>query len=303
MNWKFIAKTAVTAILLTVIFKVVHIDRLIAVIKDINSLYLAPALIFQFLSTIISSYRWNLIMKTLEFNEKFGFYFKSYFKGTFFNQALPSSIGGDAVRIIELGGLGYSKKEAFYGIFIDRIVGLLGLLILNITANFSYDALLPLWLYHLINITCAGSIAGFIILVMIRKMKFMAKVRFLDLFYDLSKRFRTVYSDIPNITKQLALSVVIHLFSILSIYTLALSLGLEYDLGVYLVIVPPVFLFTLIPVSLAGWGVREGAMVGIFLLIGAPKEAVLSISILYGLIVIIHSLPGMFFWMRSKKRL
>jgi len=303
MNWKLITKTAVTAILLIVMFRVVDTERLISVIKGINALYLAPALAFQFLSTIISSYRWNLIMKTLQFREGFSFYFKSYFKGTFFNQALPSSIGGDAVRIIELGGLGYSKKEAFYGIFIDRIVGLLGLLILNITANFSYDALLPSWLYHVINITCAGSITGFIVLVMLRKMKFMARIRFLDLFYDLSRRFRTVYSDIPNITKQLALSVVIHLCSILSIYTLALSLGLEYDLGVYLVIVPPVFLFTLIPVSLAGWGVREGAMVGIFLLIGAPKEAVLSISILYGLIVIIHSLPGMIFWLRSKNRL
>ena len=303
MNWKLIVKTAVTGILLIVMFRVVDTERLISVIKGINALYLAPALAFQFLSTIISSYRWNLIMKTLDFREDFSFYFKSYFKGTFFNQALPSSIGGDAVRIIELGGLGYSKKEAFYGIFIDRIVGLLGLLILNITANFSYDALLPSWLYHLINITCTGSITGFIVLVMLRKMKFMARIRFLDLFYELSRRFRTVYSDIPNITKQLALSVVIHLFSILSIYTLALSLGLEYDLGVYLVIVPPVFLFTLIPVSLAGWGVREGAMVGIFLLIGAPKEAVLSISILYGLIVIIHSLPGMIFWMRSKNRL
>lgn len=303
MNWKLIVKTGVTALLLIIIFRIVDIDRLLAVIKNINALYLVPALIFQFLSTIISSYRWNLIMKTLMFKEKFSFYIKSYFKGTFFNQALPSSIGGDAVRIIELGSLGYSKKEAFYGIFIDRIVGLLGLLILNITANFSYDALLPLWLYHLINITCAGSIAGFIILVMLRKMKFMAKIRFLDLFYELSRRFRTVYSDIPNITKQLALSVIIHLFSILSIYTIGLSLGLEYELGVYLVIIPPVFLFTLIPISLAGWGVREGAMVGIFLLIGAAKETVLPISILYGLIVIIHSLPGMFFWLRSKNRL
>lgn len=303
MDKKLIVKTGVTALLLAVIFKFIDMDRLLATIKDINALYLVPALIFQFLSTIISSYRWNLIMKTLNFGERFSFYIRSYFKGTFFNQALPSSIGGDAVRIIELGGMGYSKKEAFYGIFIDRIVGLLGLLILNLTANFTYDALLPLWLYHLINITCAGSIAGFIILVMLRKMKFMAKIRFLDLFYELSRRFRTVYSDIPNITKQLALSVVIHLFSILSIYTLGRSLGLEYELGVYLVIVPPVFLFTLIPISLAGWGVREGAMVGIFLLIGAPKEAVLSISILYGLIVIIHSLPGMFFWMRSKNRL
>ncbi|MDH3974488.1 MAG: flippase-like domain-containing protein [Deltaproteobacteria bacterium] len=303
MNIKTLIKTAITIILLTVIFRFVDFPSLLKILKEINPLYLIPAVAFQFLSTFVSSLRWNIIMKTLDFKESTWFYIKSYFKGTFFNQALPGSIGGDAVRVLELGGLGYRKREAFYGIFIDRIVGLLGLLLLNLAANFTYSDLLPTWLYRLINLTCTGSITGFIVLVMLRKAKFMSKIRFLDLFYDLSKRFRKVYSNIPNISGQLILSVIIHLCSILCIYAIALAIGLEYGLGAYLVIMPPVFLFTLIPISLAGWGVREGAMVGIFLLIGAPKEAVLSISILYGLIVIFHSLPGMIFWVQSKSRI
>jgi len=300
---KNLAKIAVTSVLLFVIFRVTDYKVLLSILKSINLLYLIPAIAFQFLSTLVSSYRWYLIMKTLEFREGALFYLKSYFKGTFFNQALPSSIGGDAVRILELGGLGYRKREAFYGIFIDRIVGLIGLLILNLGANFINSELLPKWLYQLINLMCLGGIIGFIMLVQLRKLRFMSEVGLLNLFYELSKRFRQVYNNRSNIMIQLGLSVIIHLFSIMAIYYISKSVGMEYSLGVYLVVMPPVILFTLIPVSLAGWGVREGAMVGIFMLIGAAKEPVLSVSMLYGLIVVLHSLPGMLFWLESKKSL
>jgi hypothetical protein len=70
---------------------------------------------------------------------------------------------------------------------------------------------------------------------------------------------------------------------------------------IFLIAVPPVFLLTIIPISLAGWGVREGAMVGIFMLVGADETKILAISILYGLLLIISSLPGSYFWVKSKR--
>jgi uncharacterized membrane protein YbhN (UPF0104 family) len=80
------------------------------------------------------------------------------------------------------------------------------------------------------------------------------------------------------------------------------ALGMGYPASVYFVAVPPVLLLSIVPVSLAGWGVREGGMVGIFMLIGADKETVLSMSILYGIILIVSSLPGMYFWIKNKGR-
>jgi uncharacterized membrane protein YbhN (UPF0104 family) len=56
-----------------------------------------------------------------------------------------------------------------------------------------------------------------------------------------------------------------------------------------------------VPISLAGWGIREGAMIGIFLLIGADQTKVLAMSIIYGILLIISSLPGAYFWIKSKK--
>ena len=92
----------------------------------------------------------------------------------------------------------------------------------------------------------------------------------------------------------------IHLFSIINIYLVGQSVGLDYSVLTMAVIVPPVVLLTLIPVSLAGWGIREGAMIGLFGLIGAAQANVLSMSIIYGIILIIASLPGLYTYLRHK---
>ncbi|NOX79829.1 MAG: UPF0104 family protein, partial [Deltaproteobacteria bacterium] len=84
---------------------------------------------------------------------------------------------------------------------------------------------------------------------------------------------------------------------------LGVSVGLDYPLTVYLVLVPPVILLTILPISMAGWGVREGAMIGFFLLIGADRSKVLSLSILYGLLALTASLPGLLVYVSQKNRL
>lgn len=287
--------------MLWIAFRMVDFQYIYQIILNADAKYIVLAILLQLISTSLAAYRWSLIMQTLNFNQPFLFYLASYFKGAFFNQALPGSIGGDAIRGLELGSLGYSKKEAFFGIFIDRIVGLAGLLILNLGANIVSGGILPAWLFHLINALCVGGISGFLILILLRKVAWLRKYRATRLFADLSHRFRQVYATKQAIVLQLGLSIIIHFLSVFSLFELACAIGIELPLGLFLVTVPPVFLLTLIPISLAGWGVRESAMVGIFILVGASKEMILSVSILYGIMLIFASLPGLFVWLRGKK--
>ncbi len=80
-------------------------------------------------------------------------------------------------------------------------------------------------------------------------------------------------------------------------------MGLSYPFFVYLVLVPPALLLTVLPVSLAGWGVREGALVGLFVLIGAPRATVLTCSLLYGFNNLVASLPGLVVYLRQRGKL
>ena len=255
----------------------------------------------QLISTYLAAYRWFKISQLLVFKEKLSFYVQSYFKGTFFNQVLPSSIGGDAVRIIDLTRKKYEKKEAFYGVFVDRVVGLVGLLVLNLLATLIFFGTFDNDFSLLIIIITVSGISGFALLFQLHRLTFLADIKFLNLFVRLAKRLNSLYASRMLLIKHISISVVVHLFSVLTMYGLSLALGLDLSFQTLLIAVPPVFLLTIVPISLAGWGVREGAMIGIFMLIGADQTKVLAMSILYGLLLILSAVPGAYFWIKSKQ--
>lgn len=298
---KNIIKLILTIVMFYFLFQYIDLKNLIDILAKSHGGTIVIALLFQLASTYLAAYRWRLIMKLLVFNENVSYYVKSYFKGTFFNQVLPSSIGGDAVRIIDLTQKGYDKKDAVYGVFVDRIVGLVGLLVLNLLATIIFYGTFDNDFSLLIIIITLGGIIGFALLFHLEKIAFLANYKFLNLFHRLAKRLNKLYADRTLLYLHIAVSVGVHLLSILTIYALALSIDFHMSFQIFLIAVPPVFLLTIVPISLAGWGIREGAMVGIFMLVGADETKVLAMSILYGLLLIISSLPGSYFWVKSKK--
>ncbi|MBU1658254.1 flippase-like domain-containing protein [bacterium] len=294
-------KLIITIIMFYFLFQYIDFQNLIDILAKSHGGTILIALIFQLGSTYLAAYRWRLIMRLLVFKESVSYYVKSYFKGSFFNQVLPSSIGGDAVRIIDLTQKGYDKKDAFYGIFVDRVVGLVGLLVLNLIATLLFYGAFDSDFSILIILITLGGISGFALLFHLHKITFLANYKFLNLFHRLAKRLNNLYTSKTLLLQHIAISVGVHILSILTLYALALSIDFHMPFQIFLIAVPPVFLLTIIPISLAGWGIREGAMVGIFMLVGADETKILAMSILYGLLLIISSLPGSYFWVKSKK--
>ena len=94
---KLVLRALITAAILALIFRSINFTQVGGVLKKARLDYLAAALLLQFGSTAVSAYRWQLMMQNLHFGQNFAFYWRSYFKGMFFNQGLPTSIGGDAV--------------------------------------------------------------------------------------------------------------------------------------------------------------------------------------------------------------
>jgi uncharacterized protein (TIRG00374 family) len=301
---KHALKLVVSLGLFVLIFRAVDFREVVEVVRTLNPWLLLPALVLQTVSALVAALRWYMIMHELGFGEGPQFYVRSYFKGTFFNQALPTSIGGDALRVLEAAKVGGGKREAFYGVFIDRIVGLLGLLLLNLMAIFINPVFLkdnPAVHYVIIGMAVFGFV-GVFVLVLLGNVDWLTGNRVTKLIHDLSHRVRTVYRSGRTVTVQMVLSVIIHLLSMMTVYLIGRSIGLHYGLLIYLVVVPPVILLTIVPVSLAGWGVRESGMIGLFLLIGAEKAAVLSMSLIYGLMLVAASMPGLYFFLISRQR-
>ncbi|WP_339133845.1 MAG: lysylphosphatidylglycerol synthase transmembrane domain-containing protein [Candidatus Electrothrix sp. GW3-4] len=294
-------RVLVTALLLFLIFCNIHPKEMLKAVTATSPGYILIALLAQLACLTVAAYRWQLIVNRLGFKAPFAFYLGSYFKGAFFNQGLPTSIGGDGVRIYDCAKITNSTEDAFFGVFIDRIIGLAGLLLLNIAALLLNRTLLPAKVYIPLLTILIGLTSGLLLLFFLRKFSFFSVGKYLGFLGRLSERYFQVYSSLPALTSQLGLSILIHLFSMGTFFLLGQGVGLNFSAQVYLVMVPPVILLTLLPISLAGWGLREGAMVAFFLLIGAERSQVLTLSLLYGFVAVIASLPGLIIWLRRKK--
>ena len=298
---KNIIKLLITIAIFYFLFRNIDFVEFSKILLNSHGGWILVALVMQLASTYLAAYRWFKISQLLVFKEKLSFYVRSYFKGTFFNQVLPSSIGGDAVRIIDLTRKGYEKKDAFYVVFVDRVVGLVGLLVLNLFATLLFFGAFDEQFSLLIIFIALGGILGFALLFQLHRLAFLANVKILNLFARLAKRLNSLYASRALLLKHIGISVIVHFFSVLTMYGLSLALSLELSFQMLLIAVPPVFLLTIVPISLAGWGVREGAMIGILMLVGADQTKILAMSVLYGLLLIVSALPGSYFWIKSKK--
>jgi len=295
---KFLLRLAITAAILTVILRAIDIKQVLQILQHAQLSLLMLAILLQFGSTAVSAYRWQIIMQNLGFGQTFSFYWQSYFKGMFFNQGLPTSIGGDAVRVLDVAAHGFRKRDVLYGVMVDRAVGLGALMLLSLLAYLLKPDLLPMQVYRPMLMLIVTGLTGFLGLLIVGKMQWLNSLPKLLFLKIISDRLYLIFR-----TKRLlliTLSLLIPFLALLGFFATGWALGLRYDLMIYFAIVPVAIILTIIPVSIAGWGVREGALVGLFSLIGANKAIVLTMSLLYGLTLIIVSLPGLFTFLKGR---
>jgi glycosyltransferase 2 family protein len=298
---KAVIKILLSALLLFWLLRSVHLAKILSAATKANVGLLALAVLCQVASNLLAGFRWYLAMNILDIQELPSFFVRGFFKGTFFNQVLPGSIGGDGVRMLDLKALGYGASDAVEGVIIDRGIGLLCLLALCLFGTFPGSDLLPPAVLRGVRTICISGIAGFGSLGILSRVPVLKKLGCIPFLNRISEKIWRIFSTGRRAGTIIALSLLVHILAVFSIYFISLSIGQDLGLLIFLVIFPSVVLLTVIPVSFAGWGVREGAMVGLFMSAGVDKAPILLISILYGFVVIVASFPGLFFWLMKQE--
>ena len=178
---KFAVRLLVSVLLLAVLIYIAGPAQIYNELINSRIDYNAAGFLLILFGTFIAVYRWYIIMNELDFPKTpFSFYFKSYFRGIFFNQLLPSSIGGDAVKVIDAAKqLGCKKREAFVGVLIDRGLGIAGILLLNLIFNNTAQGFLPKSSYYVLNIISFSGVAGFIVFMFLHKINPFINLLFL----------------------------------------------------------------------------------------------------------------------------
>jgi glycosyltransferase 2 family protein len=251
--------------------------------------------------------RWRVVLGAIKAVLSFADALRIYMMGFFFNQALPSSVGGDAVRVYKAYKGGLSLNCAINGVMLERVATVLGLVLLVvIAAPFFIDRVGPdeaAWIVPFVSLLGVGGVAGLLVLMFLDRLPSkISHWRFVNGLAMLAADSRRVFLSPLNATLALGWSLVGHVNVALMVYLLGLSLGLEVSWLDCMILMPPVLLVMTLPISIAGWGVREQAMVTAFALIGVPGEGALALSILFGLFALLFGLPGGVVWLMSADR-
>lgn len=221
--------------------------------------------------------------------------------GHFFNQTLPSSVGGDAVRIWCACRVGLGVGDAVRTVILDRAISLVGLLLMaGVGLPWLFDLVTDPSTHFAIVAVVAAGIGGFLVFIALPQLpRPLLKWRVMRAVAELSVLARRLTLTLRYVIPILGLAVTGFAVFVFIVYWLAAALHLGVRFTDCLLLVPPVLLVSVIPVSVAGWGVREGAMVVAFGFINVPPSAAFAISVLFGLTIAAASLPGALLWLVS----
>jgi glycosyltransferase 2 family protein len=274
-------------------------------LSQINLAWIALAILVTVFQIFLGALRWREISALCHAPLTDLQAFRYNMIGAFFNQTLPSSIGGDAVRLWLVQRTGAGWRAATYSILTDRAVGLIALSIIIVAS-------LP-WSYGMI-----GDGNGRLALVLVDLAALAAGSGFLllgHLPWPWLKRWwptRHVHacSVIANQVifnrrsgpKIAALSLSIHVLAVVIAWCAVRSIAATADFEQVFLLTPPVMLITMLPISIAGWGVREATMMVAFGYAGLAQMDGTVVSILFGAVTFIVGAAGGLVWILSAEK-
>jgi uncharacterized protein (TIRG00374 family) len=286
-----VIKIAVSLGLLILILTRLKWSTIIHEIKAANYIFLIPATLLYFIAILLSTYRWIIFLKlrsiALTLSQALKYYLISIFAGNF----LPSG-GLDVVRAI-YAGKGGKVSTALAATFIDRLSGFYAILFYLIIAAIT----LTMKTKALLNITIIGILLLLAINLLLFTKQFyetVNKVKRNKITTPIIKFLNSIYeyrNEWPLIIKTLPISILIQL--LFSLVPIVISFGLKVKIPIWgsILLLPIINFVMMIPVTISGLGLREGAFIILYGdLIG--KEKALLLSLLYYLTSVIISLIG-----------
>lgn len=226
------------------------------------------------------------------------------FVGFFFNQIFFSFIGGDALRVWRLVDVKIPLSSAFKSVLFDRVLGfvsLITLIMLSLPSLFTIVTDQGMRVSLLVTVLI-GIFGTIVFLLMHRLPLYLQRWRLFRIASDISAMALSISGRYSTICYLLGISLLIHITNIVAIYMIALGLGVNANFIDFLVLIPPVMLLAILPISFAGWGVREGSMALALGLVGIQAEQSVAVSICFGLCMVASGLPGGISWLITRKK-
>ena len=290
------AKVAVTVLLIVLVARAFDLRGVAAYLTRVDAATAAAVIAAGLGAVPLQTWRWMMVLEAVGARLGFGGALVIVLIGHFFNQTLPSTVGGDAMRMWYAYRAGIAAGDAAATVIFDRVLAVAGLLALTVCG-------LP-WLLELVPTGAARSAMALVVAAGLAGLAAAAAlVHFPRLIPDwrvargFAARARRLLASPSRVLAGGLISAAGFVVFSWMVFHLAQGLGVRLGFFDALLLVPPVLLVSAIPVSVAGWGLREGAMVVALGFAGVEPAAAFAISVLFGIAVAVTSLPGAVLWL------
>jgi uncharacterized membrane protein YbhN (UPF0104 family) len=285
----FWVKVGVSGLALFLIFRGTDLARISGFLAASRKLFWAAAFILMILSQVISTFRWRILLRPLDFDLPWPRVFRIYFAGMFFSLFLPTLVGGDGVKTYFIAGEWKKVPAALYSLLADRTIGLAAL---GVYALLGIPAVRGAWPAMLVRGVSVSVFLLYLLLLILPRLSTPA--------LRVSRRLREIpperlfvyWKKWRETGRAWLLSLGVHLCLVLAHISLARALGLTIPWAVWAVIYPVTAFVAFLPVSLSGIGPREAAYVYLMGLSGVSREVSLAFGIMWFSIVLTSGLIG-----------
>lgn len=257
--------------------------------------WLACALGLLTVQTILSALRWQVTARALGISFGAGHAIREYYLAQVINQSLPGGMVGDAARAYrerEQAGLLVSGQA----VVIERLVGQIAMFI-TLAVAFGATSFVPGgldWPHWLAVPVTICLLAGLVL-----PLFFWGASRLNGAIGRGANILRTLLGKTVFTAKflpaHLALSAGTTFCNITAFAACARAVGVDLSVSAMAALVPLILFTMLIPISVSGWGLREGAAAALLPLAGASASGGLAASVAFGLSFVVAVLPGLFF--------
>lgn len=287
-------------------------DRLWHVLATASGPLLLLALVMRVGGILISAARWRSMLRFQGLRPPLRFLLDSYMVGAFFNTFMPTSFGGDVIRVMDLQHWSRSVGRSVSSVFMERVLGIVILVLFAVVAMVSFPLSIVQEVPAVpIGIACAaGGLVGLFIAVHTglgdEILNRLPKNRVTEKVARGWGNFREGAGQLmrvgPALGIGLGFSLLLQLNVVLHYWIIGMGLGLNIPMVDYFFLIP-ILIFALMLPAINGVGVREATAILLFSAYGVPAEAAVAFGLVdLGLTLITGAIGGMRFIMRRSPR-
>ncbi len=291
----------------------IALDAVLSVMASSNAALLVLAFSLFFVGYVITAFRWRTLIRVQGGDAPIFFLVRSFMVALFFNNFLPSTVGGDVVRMYDSWRLGNSKSDAVTVVLVDRLLGVIVLLCFALLALMFDEAVagevpfiaawvaaglgglaMAIWVILRIPASYAEALASERGGITGRIGGILAKVL---------RSFQAYRHARSAVLRALALSVLLQVNVVVHFVLLARAVGIAVPVESMFLIIPVAIFIMMLPISINAIGVREAVFVFLFSLYAVEGVQALAFAwIAYSFTLLQGILGGIVFALRRERR-